>query len=116
MGIPQEAYALWSAEITLGAADTTKTLIAAPAAPYATRTLYVTHIHATSLISAAQAVDIKIGSTNLIRLAASWAVGNETFLGPMIRGLRGQPGQALTIVPAAAGPSIHVIAEGYYGD
>lgn len=116
MAIPQEQLANWSAEITLGAGDTTKTLLAAPAAPYAGRRIYVTHLHATSLIAAAQAVDIKIGTVNVLRLVASWAVGNETFIGPMIRGLRGDVAGALVITPAAAGPSIHVIAEGYYGD
>jgi hypothetical protein len=29
-------------------------------------------------------------------------------------GLIGQAATALTIVPAAAGPSVHVVAEGYY--
>lgn len=116
MGIPQEAYALWSGEATLGTGETGHTIQAAPATPYAGRTLYVTHVHVTSLVAAAQAIDIKIGSVNIIRLPASWAAGSETFVGPMIRGIKGQAGQALTITPAAAGPSIHAIAEGYYGD
>ena len=116
MAIPQETRKLWQAEITLLAADTTKTLLAAPAGSTTSpeTKIVVTHIVAHVLVSAAQAVDIKIGSVNVRRLAASEAVGAETFFGPMINGIEGQALQALTIVPAAAGPSVHVIAEGYY--
>jgi hypothetical protein len=102
----------WSAEVTLLAADTTKTLLATPTGTR--KTIVVTHVVAHCLVSAAQAVDIKIGSVNVRRLAASEAVGSESFLGPMDYGLIGQAASAMTIVPAAAGPSWHVVAEGYY--
>jgi hypothetical protein len=112
MGIPQETKKRWSAEITLGAADTTKTLVAAPG--LGTTAIVCTHLVARILVAAAQDVDIKIGSVNLRRLKASEVVGTESFFGPMIQGIVGQAGQALTISPAAAGPSVHVVAEGYY--
>lgn len=111
MATPQEGYKNWSAEITLGAADTSKTLVAAPGA---TQTLVCTHLVARFLVAAAQDVDIKIGTVMLRRFKASEVVGTESFFGPMLRGIVGQLGQPLTINPAAAGPSIHVVAEGYY--
>lgn len=100
----------WQAEITLGAADTTKTLLAAKAG----RRIVVTHLIAHVLIAAAQTVDITLGTVKVKRLGLSEAVGSEPFLGPMERGIVGDSGSALLIVPSAAGPSVHVAAEGYY--
>jgi hypothetical protein len=105
-------YERWSAEITLGTGDTTKTLLAAPTGTR--KAIVVTHCVAHVLVAAAQAVDIKIGTVMVRRLGVSEAVGNESFVGPMDYGLIGQAATALTIVPAAAGPSVHVVAEGYY--
>lgn len=110
--LPQESKEGWSAEITLGAADTTKTLLAAPTGQR--KAIVVTHLVAHVLVSAAQTIDIKVGTVVIRKLGASAGVGVETFVGPMVKGLFGQAGQALTIVPAAAGPSVHVVAEGYY--
>jgi hypothetical protein len=110
--IPQENQETWAAEITMLAGDANKTLLAAPTGNR--KAIVVTHLVAHVLVSAAQTVDIKIGSVNVARLAASVAVGTETFRGPMIKGLAGQTGQALTITPSAAGVSLHVVAEGYY--
>lgn len=116
MAIPQETRKLWQAEITLLVGDATKTLVAAPAGTTASpeTKIVVTHMVARVLVSAAQAVDIKIGTVNVRRLAVSEAVGTESFMGPMINGIEGQALQPLTIVPTAAGPSVHVVAEGYY--
>lgn len=117
MATPQDTRKLWSAEITLGAADTTKTLVAAPSPSLAAgpeTTIVVTHMVTRVITSAAQAIDIKIGTVNVKRLGVSEAVGSESFLGPMVLGIVGQALQPLTIVPAAAGPSVHVAAEGYY--
>lgn len=112
MSTPQEQYEQWSAEITLGAADTTKTLVATPTGNR--KAIVCTHLIARVLVAAAQDVDIKIGTVLLKRIKASEVVGTEAFIGPMVRGLIGQAATALTIVPAAAGPSVHVVAEGYY--
>lgn len=92
------------------AADANKTALAAKAG----RTTVITHYRARILVSAAQAVDIKIGTVNICRFAASEVVGTESFMGPMDFGLIGQAATALTINPAGAGPSIHLVAEGYY--
>lgn len=102
----------WSGEITLGIADATKTHTAAPTGNR--KAIVCTHLIARVLVAAAQDVDIKIGTVLLKRIKANEVVGTEAFLGPMVEGLKGQAGQPLTIVPAAAGPSIHVVAEGYY--
>jgi hypothetical protein len=116
MAIPQETRAKWQAQITLGTGDTTKTLLAAPPAPYATLRAYCTHMVALCLVSAAQAITITAGSMTFMSLPVSWAVGNEHFFGPMVLGLPGAAATAITITPASAGPSIHVVAEGYYAE
>lgn len=78
------------------------------------RTIVCTFYRVRVLVSAAQAVTIAVGTTNICKLAASEAVSVESFMGPMDYGLVGQAGQPLTITPASAGPSLHFIAEGYY--
>lgn len=100
----------WSAEVTLAASDTTKTLLAAKTG----RVPVMTHMIARILVAAAQTVDIACGTVKYKRFGASEAVGTEAFLGPMEYGLPGVSGTAIVITPAAAGPSVHVVAEGYY--
>lgn len=100
----------WSAEVTLAAADATKTLLAAKAG----RVTVVTHLVSHVLVAAAQAVDIKMGTVMIRRVAISEGVGSESFIGPMDYGLPGPVSTAITIVPTAPGPSVHVVAEGYY--
>lgn len=106
----QDTYQQWSAEVTLGAGETSHVIQAAPGA---NKTLVVTFIVIHILTSAAQAADITIGATNILRLPASLAAGSEAFFGPLIRGIVGAANTALVITPAAAGPAIHVVAEGY---
>lgn len=110
MAGPLDNYERWSCSVTMLAADASKTALAAKAG----RTTVCTHYRARILVSAAQAVDIKIGTTVLCSFAASEVVGTESFMGPMDFGLVGQLATALTINPAAAGPSIQLVAEGYY--
>lgn len=100
----------WSAEVTLLAADATKTLLAARTG----RRIVVTHLVCHQIVSAAQAVNITIGTVTVKRIGVSEAVGSEGFIGPMERGLVGDISTALLIVPTVAGPSVHVVAEGYY--
>src|SRR5437762_9583404 len=52
-------YQAWAAQNTLGAADTTKTLHAAPGTGL---NLVVTNIYCTVITSAAQAVDVRDGT------------------------------------------------------
>lgn len=100
----------WSAEVTMAAGDATKTILAAKTG----KKTVVTHLVYHVITSAAQAVDIAIGTMNVKRIAASEAVGSEGFIGPMDYGLVGASGTALVATPAAAGPAIHFVAEGYY--
>lgn len=100
----------WSCETTLLAADATKVALPTKTG----RTTVCTFYRARILVSAAQAVNITIGNVTICKFAASEAVSVESFMGPMDYGLVGQAAQPLTITPAAAGPSVHLIAEGYY--
>jgi hypothetical protein len=110
MAIPQEMYETWAVEGTLLVGDTTRTLLAARA----DSTMVLTHMTARVIVSAAQAVNLTIGSVTVKRFAVSEPIASEAFVGPMLKGIYGQKGQALVATPAAAGPSIHFIAEGYW--
>lgn len=110
MGFPQEQYEQWSAEATLLVGDATRALLAGKAG----FTPFATHVTAMSLVAAAQAIDIKSGAQVIKRLPATFPVGNEAFAGPMFRGIKGISGAGIDIVPAAPGPSVHVVAEGYW--
>jgi hypothetical protein len=67
------------------------------------------------LVAFAQPVDIVCGGVKFGRMAASEAVGSESFFGPADFGLVGDTkGAAIVITPGGAGPSVHVRAEGYY--
>lgn len=110
MGSRMHTRENWSAEITLGAADANKTLLAAKTG----RKTVVTHLVARVLVSAAQAITIAIGSVAVCKIGASEAVGSESFFGPAEYGLVGDSGTAVVITPAGVGPSLHVRAEGYY--
>lgn len=99
----------WAATVTLGAGDSTKTIKAAPGAG---KSLYVTKLVLSVVTSAAQAVDVEdsSGTVEILKLPASatgqwgWAMDYSVPL---------TANEALVIKPAAAGPAIHVIAEGY---
>lgn len=101
----------WSVQTTLGAADTTKTLRAAPGANLQ---LVVSVLNCTVLISAAQAVDVEdtSGAVEFLRLPLSVAAGLD-YARNLDEGLKLTVNEALIIKPAAAGPSIHCTAEGY---
>lgn len=107
---PSEIYPRWSAQITLGTGDTTKTVKAAPGA---TAALVVTAYVLTVVTAAAQTVDLEdtSGTVEVCKLAASAAGG---FPSPnMVEGLKLTKNEALILKPAAAGPAVHCWAEGY---
>jgi hypothetical protein len=110
MNLRQRVYQPWSAEATLGTGDATKTVKAAPGAG---KRIVVTGYTWSVLVSAAQAVDVEdsSGTVHVLRLPASPGVvqGSYTFEA----GLELTVNEALVITPAAAGPSVHVVAEGY---
>jgi len=100
----------WSNSITLGAADTTKTLQAGISG----KTLFVTYVSCMSLVAAAQTIDIEAtgGTIDVMKMAVSMTVNTQLTVS-MTQGLSLGPGNSLLITPAAAGPSIFCIAEGY---
>src|SRR4051812_10403149 len=100
-------------EVTMLAADTSKVIVAAPGAG---RTANLTYLHCTILVSAAQTVAVEsTGSVSTyLKLAVSPVVNTEYTVGPFILGLPAPVNTAIQITPAAAGPSMHCIAEGYY--
>jgi hypothetical protein len=106
-------YPSFCVEATLGTGETTHTLKAAPGVNLA---LYVTALYATVLTAAAQVIDIEAAGAGVkvLRLAASVTKDNM-FQIQLTRGLKLTSNTALVVTPGAAGPSIHVVAEGYIG-
>lgn len=100
----------FSFSVSLAAGDATKTLVAARTG----RCIVITHLVYDVITSAAQLVTVAAGTTVVKRIAPSVAVGAEGFVGPMDYGLVGQSGSALVATPAAAGPAIDFVGEGYY--
>jgi hypothetical protein len=100
----------FSFSVSMAAADATKTLVAAKAG----RSIVITHFVYHVITSAAQLVTVAAGSMVVKRIGASEAVGSEGFIGPMEYGLVGQSGSALIATPAAAGPAVDFVGEGYY--
>lgn len=101
----------WSAQVTLLAADTTKTLKAAPGAG---ASLVVTDLACTSLTSHAATTDIEdtSGTVEAMRIATTATV-NQRHVTSLSQGLPLTANEALIIKPSAAGPSLHCVAEGY---
>lgn len=110
MSLPAEVYQRFSVQNTLGAADASKTLLDVGAGV----TVVVMNIKATCIASAAQSVYVgdTSGTVKAISLGASFPVHGESAL-QLLEGLKLTEGEDLIIKPAAAGPSFHVVAEGY---
>jgi hypothetical protein len=113
MPLPQETAERFSAEVTCLAADATKVILAAKAG----RRPVVTYCHVIGMVLAAQAFDIQSsdGAVNIIRGGASLPVNAELFYGPLVEGVVLPVGTGIRYQPAAAGPGVHVVVEGYYG-
>lgn len=110
MGLPFENYQRFCVQNTLAAGDASKTLMAAVSGVR----YYVTAICATCLTSAAQSVYVgdSSGTVKALSLAASFAQHSQAFT-QLQEGLALTLSEALVIKPAAAGPSFHVVVEGY---
>lgn len=110
MAFPAERYQRFSVQATLGTGDASKTLLAGAAGV----TIVVMCVKALCLVSAAQAVYVgdTSGAVKAISLAASYTLHASNDL-QLLEGLRLTEGESLIIKPAAAGPSFHVVAEGY---
>lgn len=110
MGLPFENYQRFCTEETLAVGDASKTLMAAVTGV----TYYVTAVCATCLVSAAQAVYVgdSSGTQKALSLPASFPANSQAFT-QLQEGLALTLSEALVIKPAAAGPSFHVVVEGY---
>lgn len=110
MALPFEDYQRFSVEETLGIGDASKTLMAA-----ATGVQYfITTVILTSLVAAAQTIYVgdSSGTKKALSLPISLAAGTQYF-SQLLEGLAMTVGEAVIIKPAAAGPSVHVVCEGY---
>lgn len=101
---------LLTAQNTLGAADATKELAAAPGAE---RILVIVTLQGSVIVSAAQLCDIESGdgAVELVKFGVSPGLGH--FSRMWIGGYKLPPNTSLRIQPAAAGPSIHATVEYY---
>ena len=111
MPYPFEAgLAPFCVKVLLAAGDATKTLKAAPGTG---KSLVIMRWSYRSTTSAAQAITLADGSTNLDVLEASIAVGTLKE-GPRLEvGVKLATNAALVATPAAAGPAGIFIVEGY---
>lgn len=100
----------FTVQATLAAADTTKTLKITAADERAV----ITSVILTSITAAAQTLFVgdESGTVKAISIAAS-LTANLQISCQLVRGLRLTVGEDLIIKPAAAGPAVHVVAEGW---
>lgn len=105
-----QAYQSFSASVELAAGDSSKTLVAAVTG----KQIVVTTLVAQIFTAAAQLVTIAAGSTTVAKIASNQAVGTYEIVPGLRKGIAGQAGSALVATPAAAGPAISFIVEGYY--
>lgn len=108
--LPVEARQRFSVQATLGTGDASKTLLDVGAGV----TIVVMNVTLTSLVAAAQSLYVgdTSGTVKALSAAASLTVHAQLAC-QLVEGLRLTEGEDLIIKPAAAGPSVHVVAEGY---
>lgn len=95
---------------TLGTGDASVTLKAAVAG----FSYYITGVILTSLTAAAQALFVgdSSGTVKAISVGASFTAHAQARM-YVREGLKLTAGEAILVKPAAAGPSVHVVVEGY---
>lgn len=98
----QEYTEKFTAKADLGAADSTKTVIVAPREGVHIRVFRAVYISKTS---AAQALSLDAGTSNVLDLAASVTAHAVIDTGEMAGGLLMPAATALIATPAAAGPA-----------
>lgn len=110
MSLPMDREQRFCVSGTLGATDESLTLKAA----VASFSYYITGVILTSLTAAAQTVFVgdSSGTVKAISVAASFTVHAQARM-QVREGLKLTAGEALIVKPAAAGPSVHVVVEGY---
>jgi hypothetical protein len=114
MPLPQETAERFSAEVTCLAADATKVILAAranrsPRGHLLPRDRDGRWRRRRSTSSRATARSTSSAA------ARALAVNAELFFGPLVEGVVLPIGTGIRYQPAAAGPSVHVVVEGYYG-
>ncbi len=110
MGFPAQNYQTFSVQNTLGTGDASKMLLdVGPGV-----TIVVMNMSLIGLTPAAQALYVgdTSGNVRALNVAASFPAHGQLGL-QLIKGLPLTEGEDLIIKPAAAGPSVHVVAEGY---
>ncbi len=108
--IPFEVRQRFCVQETLAVGDATKTLLT-----HVDDSQYViTAICATCLVSAAQTLYVgdSSGTNKALSLAASFPQHSQAFT-QLNEGLKLTLGEDIVIKPGAAGPSFHVVCEGY---
>lgn len=110
MALPFEIRQRFAVAATLDTGDASKTLINIGAGV----TIYVTNILMIGLVAAAQVLYVgdTSGTVKVLSVAASWPA-NTHIDAQFGQGLALTEGEDLIIKPAAAGPSVHVVVEGY---
>lgn len=108
--LPFEANQRFCVQATLDTGDTSKSLKAAVTG----YSICVTRVDLTSITAAAQALYVGDSSGNVkaISVAASFTAHAQAHM-ESEEGLKLTVSEALIIKPAAAGPSVHVVATGY---
>lgn len=111
MALPFELRQRFCVQATLATGDASKTLVDVGAGV----TIVVTSLNVMGMVAAAQV--LYVGDTSGTVKVASYpashpAVGVSRQI-ELKEGLKLTEGEDLIIKPAAAGPSVHVVAEGY---
>lgn len=110
--LPREKNPRFCVQVTLAAVDTVQILQAA----VTNRIYVVTRYVITGIIAAAQTLYLgdTSGTVKVVNLPVSIPAAGQQLTAEMEQGLPLTVSQALVIQPAAAGPSVHVLVEGYY--
>ncbi len=108
--LPAEAYQRFSVQATLATGDASKTILDIGAGV----TVVVMSLTLTCIVSAAQPVYVgdTSGTVKALSLGSAYPAHSQATL-QLLEGLRLTEGEDLIIKPASAGPSVHVVAEGY---
>lgn len=104
-----QTYKPFCVAVNMAAADASKTLVAAVTG----KSIVVTKLTAHVFTAAAQLVTVAAGTTTVGKVAVSLPIG-VYMLVDTETGLVGQSGSALIATPAAAGPGVFFVVEGYY--
>lgn len=108
--LPVERYQRFCVEKTLGTGDASVTLVTGGSGII----IVVTNIVLTCITAAAQTAYVgdTSGTVKALSIGASFTAHAQAIV-QLLEGLQLTSGENLIVKPAAAGPSFHVVAEGY---